>query len=62
MSNRRQGAAAVGIGGRLLVVGGWDGLSVQRHASAEEYDPGLDRWTPAPSMARARFGLVAGVL
>jgi N-acetylneuraminic acid mutarotase len=47
--------------GRVLVVGGTDGAGTPL-ASAELYDPALNRWTSVPSMTVARSGHGAALL
>ena len=46
--------------GRVLIAGGWDGLSTL--ASAELYDPKTGTFSPAASMATARDTHTATVL
>lgn len=59
MSVPRHKHAAVGLAdGRVLVVGGSDERdSAGRYASAEIYDPSVDRFTPTGSMQSPRFKL-----
>ncbi len=53
MRTGRQGArAALLAGGRVLVVGGASGVSIEE--GAEIYDPGADRWTRAAPMSVPR--------
>ena len=58
MSSPRSGVKAVGFGGKLYVVGGWNGN--ERLKSGEVYDPRKFTWKPLPDMnvPRSNFSLV----
>lgn len=59
MSQRRYGAAAAAVEGKLFVFGGYDGVLLQR--SAEELDTTRGTWEALPSMPeeRAQAGATA---
>lgn len=61
MPTARAGSAAAPlVGGRIIVVGGYDGLGIVEGllASCDVYDPRQQRWEEdcAPSLQRARWG------
>ena len=57
MSVERDGCAAVCIGGKVYVAGGWDGNSYLK--SAEMYDTSEGQWRALPDMSVARDGCAA---
>ena len=58
---RAEHRAALLQNGRVLVVGGYD-ESVGSLASAEVYDPAIDRWQSLDPMPEPRHGIFAGVI
>ncbi|MDJ0786766.1 MAG: kelch repeat-containing protein [Myxococcota bacterium] len=54
-------AAAVGLGGRVYVIGGWLDLFQTASSSVFAYDPALDEWTPVASLPAPRGELAAVV-
>ena len=60
MTHPRRYVAAAAMNGLLYAVGGYDGFSVLD--SVEVYDPKLDQWRPASSMANPRRHVAVGVL
>ncbi|TBR20826.1 hypothetical protein EPO15_11950, partial [bacterium] len=59
MTNARERAASVSLGGKLLVIGGATSAGVPTGVTAE-YDPVLDSWAPRAGMATARYDHAAG--
>ena len=55
-------AAAVAVGGRLYVVGGYAGGQWAVLDSVFEYDPGTDRWRARAPLPTARGALAAAVI
>lgn len=60
MSDVRRSAAAVAVGGKILVVGGFVDMSVAIIESCEIFDPSVNQWSLVPSLSipRARSGIV----
>ena len=61
MSDVRRSAAAVAVGGKILVVGGFGNMSVHTvESSCEIFDPTVNQWSLVPSLSipRARSGIV----
>ena len=61
MSDVRRSAAAVAVGGKILVVGGYGDMSVYTvESSCEIFDPGTNQWNLVPSLdiPRASCGIV----
>jgi uncharacterized repeat protein (TIGR01451 family) len=55
-------SAAVALGGRMYVLGGYDPARSTPHIDAVEiYDPASDTWTPAASLPKALSGIAAAV-
>ena len=63
MGSRRSYAAAVAVGGELLVLGGWDGDGERRLESAEALrirgGAAAGCWRRVPNMSCPRYGLAA---
>eukprot|EP00957_Ditylum_brightwellii_P013736 1035676-Ditylum_brightwellii.AAC.1 len=59
MSTQRSDAAAVSLGNTIVVMGGYDGVTL---SSAEQYDTTSGQWSAFPSMRKARRGCAAAVL
>lgn len=62
MTVPRSYAAAVAVGNRVLVLGGWDGTDGRRLDSVESYDVRADSWTLSPALTCPRYGLSAVVV
>ncbi len=66
MGTARQVLAAASLPGKVLVAGGYtpgaSPGSLSPTATAEEYDPASNSWTPVQNMSRGRVGLAAAVL
>ena len=60
LSQRREGAVAGVVGGRLIVAGGHGGLGVGPLTSVEAYTP--TGWTPLPPLPHAAWNATACVL
>jgi hypothetical protein len=60
MSVARYWATAVGLNGRLYVIGGYDGNAAV--ATVEEYDPAARRWRTLAGMPTARWSPGAGAI
>lgn len=54
LPSARSMAAAAAVGGRLYVVGGFDGAFL---ANVEVFDPSWNEWSPGPPMSQRRGGL-----
>ena len=59
MGTARRNHASAAVGGKLYVVGGFDGGLL---STAEIYDPASGSWAQGPSLTSARQYLVAAAL
>ena len=57
-----EGAAAVALDGKLIVIGGINHTSGFVSRGTLEYDPGDGSWKELPGLLRARFGCAVTVL
>lgn len=62
MLTPRSYGAVVAAAGRLVTLGGWDGVSSRRLDSVESHMPGTDTWVAQPAMTCPRYGLSAVVV
>ncbi|MGH9361791.1 MAG: kelch repeat-containing protein, partial [Thermoanaerobaculia bacterium] len=60
MPTPRHGLAAVGLGGKVYVLGGSNGSAPSR--ALDIYDPATNTWEPGPPMPTARVFLAAAVV
>jgi N-acetylneuraminic acid mutarotase len=60
MTVARYWATAVGLNGRLYVMGGYDGIDVVN--TVEVYDPATNRWSTVTGMPIARWSAGAGAI
>ncbi len=54
--------AVVTVGGRLVALGGWDGIKARRLDSVEAFSPQTGQWSFLPGMSSPRYGLAAVVV
>jgi N-acetylneuraminic acid mutarotase len=59
LSRARSEATAVALGGKIYVIGGYDGTG--RPGTVEEYDPPTDTWKTKTAMNIARNGASGGI-
>jgi len=59
MTTKRVGAAAVEVGGKFYVLGGYRSQPDNPLASCEVFDPRTGQWTRTAPMGKARFGHAA---
>jgi non-specific serine/threonine protein kinase len=62
MHTAREHLASCAIGGKMIVVGGWNGPLKTVTGATESYDPAMDTWTVLPDMPTPRGGLGAAAL
>jgi hypothetical protein len=55
----RSYGSLVAVAGKLVALGGWDGVSARRLDSVEEFHPAKGSWEPRKPMTSPRYGLAA---